>query len=66
MDKGIMAMKGNSTFPKVARFIKLGSYESALICLKEMSYELKRDYMDIKSFHHSQVAKSILRTVIVC
>ena len=41
-------------------FIKLSSYESALICIKVMSYKLKWDYTNIGAFHYSQVAKSIL------
>ena len=47
-------------------FVKLNSYESALICVKTMSYKLKWNYMDIGTFHYSQVAKSILLTVIGC
>ena len=47
-------------------YIKLGSYESVLICIKAKSYKLKRDYMDIEALHYLQVAKSILWTVIGC
>ena len=47
-------------------FIKLNSYESLLICVKAMSYELKWDYMDIGAFHYLQEAKSILWTVTSC
>ena len=47
-------------------FVKLDSYELVLICIKVMSYELKWNYIDIGAFHYSQVAKSILWTVIGC
>ena len=46
--------------------VKLSSYESVLICIKALSYELEWDYMDIEAFLYSQLAKSILWTVIGC
>ena len=44
--------------------VRLNSNESVLTCV--MNFELKRDYMDIGTFHYSKVAKSIPWTVISC
>ena len=44
--------------------IRLSSNPSVLTCV--MNYEFKWDYMDIRTFQYSKVAKSITCTVISC